>query len=607
MALQPEPIVHSLTMPGVTLDVVMAPRICHTRISDYLPWSQAWVVYFEATIQYHPRLLPHLCSETFCGATPGGPWSVILGRVRVRVRAQVPGTRHTLRGPATYGRHAPAVQPSPPQWPWGSPGDIPRAFFHPPRRSGSSIALPFALRRGPKAPCTCFWICPRLEEPRLIRAFPERSCGTVYLRGCGHAFCLCPVRPADWPLLHYMWEERVYVDLRLPFGARSSPFLFTPFAEALPWIAVHVCGCSRVLHYLDDYFLVRDSHAACVCDLQAFQDLCHNLSVPLTSENLVLPTCCLQFLGVTLDSSLQEMRLPPDKLARLRDCLPAWWTWQKCTKRELLSLIGVLPFACKVVCPGHIFLRRLIDISMTVLALAHSISLPAAAQADIAWWVEFLPSWNGRAFFLLPPVAAAALGFATDASMVGRPCTSAAPAPFCPFTVLYQLLVTHPTFAGSLFAFRDGSYLTRARLGHILHPAFHSSCDLNTHSFRIGDASAAGTMGFSSAMIQALWRLQSDSFRRYVQLPSKCVPSPAPRVEVFGVTRGHSGPPHPTPLPQAPAGHEAGQWCPEVGTSCRLYVISDLGSSSVRLTTLLLDAVAWARSRSRTAALAADL
>ena len=201
--------------------------------------------------------------------------------------------------------------------------------------------------------------------------------------------------------------------------SRSSPFIFTQFAEALHWIAVHVRGCSRVLHYLDDDFLARASHAACARDLQAFQDLCRGLGVHLASEKLVLPTRCLQFLGITLDSSLQEMRLPPDKLALLRDCLPAWRTRQKCTKRELLSLIGVLPFACQVVRPGRIFLRRLIDLSTTVPALAHHISLTAAARADIAWWVDFLPSWNGRAFFPPPPVAAAALGFATDACGVG--------------------------------------------------------------------------------------------------------------------------------------------------------------------------------------------
>ena len=35
----------------------------------------------------------------------------------------------------------------------------------------------------------------------------------------------------------------------------------------------------------------------------------------------------------------------------------------------------------------------------------------------------------------------------------------------CSFTALHQLLGTHPTFAGPLFAFQDGSYLSWARLG----------------------------------------------------------------------------------------------------------------------------------------------
>ena len=167
-----------------------------------------------------------------------------------------------------------------------------------------------------------------------------------------HAFRLCPVRPVDWPLLCYQWAGQVYVDLRLPFGASSSPFIFTQFAEALHWIAIHVRGCLHILHYLDDYFLARASQAACARDLDAFQDLCRDLGVPLVAEKLVLPTRCLQFLGITLDSSLQEMRLPPYKLVWLRACLPAWRTRQKCTNRELLSLIGVLSFACKVVRPA---------------------------------------------------------------------------------------------------------------------------------------------------------------------------------------------------------------------------------------------------------------
>ena len=244
----------------------------------------------------------------------------------------------------------------------------------------------------------------------------------VYLRGCGRGHCAqagegrvygesghparlpplpCAARGLAAPVLHVGGAGvRRHP---APFWGPLFPFIFTQFAEALHWIAVHVRG---FLHYLDNYFLARASQAAYARDLEAFQDLCRDLGVPLAPEKLVLPTRCLQFLGITLDSSLQEMCLPPEKLARLRACLPAWRTRQKCTKRELLSLIGVLSFACKVARPGRIFLRRLIDLSMTVSALAHHISLTAAARADIAWWVEFLPSWNGRAFFPPPPAAA---------------------------------------------------------------------------------------------------------------------------------------------------------------------------------------------------------
>ena len=83
---------------------------------------------------------------------PGGPWSVIFGRVsRSGSRS---GTRDPspLRGPATYCRRAPAVQPSPPRWPWRSSGDIPRALSSA-RRSGSSIAPPSAPQWSPTAPC----------------------------------------------------------------------------------------------------------------------------------------------------------------------------------------------------------------------------------------------------------------------------------------------------------------------------------------------------------------------------------------------------------------------------------------------------------------------
>ena len=66
---------------------------------------------------------------------------------------------------------------------------------------------------------------------------------------------------------------------------------------------------------------------------------------------------------------------------------------------ELLSLIGKLSFAAKVVRSGRLFLRGLIDLSTTVRRLHHRISLNSEARKDIQWWIDFLPTWNGISMF----------------------------------------------------------------------------------------------------------------------------------------------------------------------------------------------------------------
>ena len=47
----------------------------------------------------------------------------------------------------------------------------------------------------------------------------------------------------------------------------------------------------------------------------------------------------------------------------------------------------------------------------------HPISLNANARADIAWWCDFLPTWNGKSIIPEPDwVASADLKLSTDAS-----------------------------------------------------------------------------------------------------------------------------------------------------------------------------------------------
>ena len=124
-------------------------------------------------------------------------------------------------------------------------------------------------------------------------------------------------------------------------------------------------------------------------------------------------------LGIEIDSVNQSIRIPQDKYLELLQLLESWKGRKKCTKRELLSLIGSLSFASKVVKPGRMFLHSLIDLSCSISSLNHRISLNAESRADICWWIDFLPSWNGVSFMHTEPVTSASLSLFTDASGVG--------------------------------------------------------------------------------------------------------------------------------------------------------------------------------------------
>ena len=61
------------------------------------------------------------------------------------------------------------------------------------------------------------------------------------------------VHPSDRYLLGMKWCNCYYVDLTLPFGLHSAPFIFNAIADMVEWILVHPYQISALLHYLDDF------------------------------------------------------------------------------------------------------------------------------------------------------------------------------------------------------------------------------------------------------------------------------------------------------------------------------------------------------------------
>ena len=222
-----------------------------------------------------------------------------------------------------------------------------------------------------------------------------------------NAFRLCPVRPDDWHLLGIHWRGKYTIDKCLPFGLQSAPFLFNMVAEAIEWILRYHFHQQYCFHYLDDFFFAGSPQTdSCMVALMDMIQLCGNVGALIKPEKVIGPTTSLPLLGILLDTINQEAKLPDEKLAALLSELTEFKTLaasrQTCSKRKLLSLIGKLSFACKVIPAGRIFLRRLLDAAHSVKHLDHYAEITSNVLLDVEWWLQFASTWNGKAFFLEP-------------------------------------------------------------------------------------------------------------------------------------------------------------------------------------------------------------
>ena len=217
-----------------------------------------------------------------------------------------------------------------------------------------------------------------------------------------HAYRILPVRMEDWPLLVYQWQGYYYVDLVLPFGGRSSSSIFTSFGDLLCWVLTQKQKLMAI-HYSDDYLLASapSPPSQAQLDLDTFKSTFNTLGVPIAEDKLVGPTTSLTFIGISINTVDFSVSIPSEKIQEVLDQMPRWCGRRTCTQVELQSLVGKLQFFSKVVRPGRIFTRRLIDLIYTVRRRTHHITLTKLAKEDIHWWCELLHSWNHAS--IIPP------------------------------------------------------------------------------------------------------------------------------------------------------------------------------------------------------------
>ena len=67
----------------------------------------------------------------------------------------------------------------------------------------------------------------------------------------------------------------------------------------------------------------------------------------------------------------------------------------KATKREILSLVGLLQHATKFVVPGRTFVVRMYSTTAHLKRLSYFARLTQDFHSDLRWWHFFATHWNG--------------------------------------------------------------------------------------------------------------------------------------------------------------------------------------------------------------------
>ena len=125
------------------------------------------------------------------------------------------------------------------------------------------------------------------------------------------------------------------MDRSLPFGLRSAPKLFTAVADAMAW-ALFSRGIRFLMHYLDDFlFVVPPVSQEVACIKEVATTVFRDLAVPVAAHKTEGPSTQVTFLGFVLDTQAFQLRLPQEKLERMRELVHEWRMRRNCTQQEL--------------------------------------------------------------------------------------------------------------------------------------------------------------------------------------------------------------------------------------------------------------------------------
>lgn len=238
-----------------------------------------------------------------------------------------------------------------------------------------------------------------LESPDDALALSTPGCyyAIVDLKS---AYRSVPVFPPHRQLQGMRWsfekDKSVYlVDNFLCFGLSCAPLIFFRLSSAIARMLRR--RGYKVVVYLDDFLVVGQSFAACEEAQKFLLAQLGRLGFEVNWAKVISPGTRVQFLGYVIDSRLERVELPHDKVVRLSETVRALSSRNKSTKRELQVFLGHACFASRAVYGARTFSRLLIDEMAKLDLPSHRTRVTTLLRKEFLWWVPLHPASTGCA------------------------------------------------------------------------------------------------------------------------------------------------------------------------------------------------------------------
>ena len=191
------------------------------------------------------------------------------------------------------------------------------------------------------------------------------------------------------------WRGRQYLDAAAAFGWVHGSGAFQMASDAIAFLMAK--KGYKMFPYIDDYILVTHRDKAD----DAFQYLVHlltDLGLPMNPDKLCPPTTSLTCLGITINVEQHVLSIEDTKIKAI---------WQECcsifsktylSRNKFQSLLDKLLYIHKCVRPARIFINRMLSLFRS----SHNhnrIHLTHGFFQDLAWFIKFIPSFNGHTYF----------------------------------------------------------------------------------------------------------------------------------------------------------------------------------------------------------------